>query len=187
MTGQNDLVPGRECGECNACCTDLDIIDAAITKPAGLVCPNWRADCGCTIYAARPQACRSFDCGWRRLADLGEDWRPDRCGILINFRSMSGFDDEVAVHLIVIGGEDTARSGKLAGLAASLIDGGTATHLVMPGPSGGTGHQVQLNGPLEDAVAAKSLDRVRQIIRDLVEALPKPVPAPRIRMSVSYR
>lgn len=189
MTGQNNLVPGRECGECNACCTDLDIVDEAMTKPRGRLCPNWQADCGCTIYDARPQACRSFDCGWRRLADLDDGWRPDRSGILINFRTMSQADDGVAAHLIAIGGEGAARSRKLAGLAASLVDGGTTTHLVVPGAPGSAGHQVQLNGPLKDAVAAKSLDRAQEVIRDLVDALPKPAPATasRIRVSLSYR
>ncbi|MBV1690881.1 hypothetical protein KRR38_25185 [Novosphingobium sp. G106] len=158
-----------------------------MTKPQGLVCSNWRAECGCTIYDTRPQACRSFDCGWRRLAELGDRWRPDRSGILINFRSMSESADGVAAHLIVIGGEQVARSGNLAALAASLVDGGTPTHLVIPGPSGNAGHQVQLNGPLKDAVAAKSLDRAHKSILDLVEALPKSVPTTRIRMSLSYR
>lgn len=187
MPGQNDLVPGRECGACDACCTALEIADVAMTKPRGLACPNLRAGCGCAIYDARPDTCRSFDCGWRQLADLGDDWRPDRSGVLINFRARS--EEGVAVHLIVVGGEDVARERRLAGLAASLVDGGTTTHLVIPGPPGDPGHEIRLNGLLEEAIAARSLDRAHEIVRSLVDALPRAAaPAlPRISLSLSYR
>jgi hypothetical protein len=174
INGKIALVPERECGACNACCQHLVIVEEAMTKPQGLLCPHWKADCGCTIYEARPGLCREYHCGWRCLADLDEEWRPDRSGILINFGTTQGeAGDGIAAHLIVVGGETVARSRHLAGLAASFVDGGTTTHLVVPGHSGTTGHQIVLNGLIADAVAAKSPQRAQEIIGDLCDALPK--------------
>lgn len=77
------LVAGRECGECAICCTDLLIDDDELKKPAGVRCSNCLASGGCAIYQARPKTCRSFYCLWRRIPDLDDQWRPDRCGIMI--------------------------------------------------------------------------------------------------------
>jgi len=37
---ESHLVPGRECGECTACCVVLHIDDKDLKKPADEVCTN---------------------------------------------------------------------------------------------------------------------------------------------------
>jgi hypothetical protein len=76
------LVAGRECGACTACCFEIDIDDPALRKPARQLCDNC-VDAGCAIYDTRPQDCRSWYCGWRRIAELSDDFRPDRAGIMV--------------------------------------------------------------------------------------------------------
>src|SRR3569833_2033347 len=53
-------VPVRQCGSCNMCCDVLEV--TAVGKPVNQLCRHWAAGTGCTIYAARPQMCRSFNC-----------------------------------------------------------------------------------------------------------------------------
>jgi hypothetical protein len=75
-------VPGRECGTCDACCVVFEIQVPSIAKPAGVPCRNLTKD-GCAIYESRPDMCRKWLCGWRLIAGLPDNWRPDASGILI--------------------------------------------------------------------------------------------------------
>ena len=34
----------------------------------------------------RYEVCRTYHCGWRALGQLGEEWRPDKSGVLIDFQ-----------------------------------------------------------------------------------------------------
>lgn len=80
-----ELVPGRECGGCTACCQYLLINAPELKKPPGVLCPHAAETEGCGIYETRPQVCRGWFCAWRALPglELGEEWRPDRSGILV--------------------------------------------------------------------------------------------------------
>ena len=71
----------RDCGDCQVCCVALRIEDAELQKPAGVVCRFLNH--GCSIYQSRPSTCRHWLCGWRMQPELGEDWRPDRSGVLL--------------------------------------------------------------------------------------------------------
>jgi uncharacterized protein len=62
-----------------------------IKKPAGQWCKHCSPGKGCKIYDARPQECRTFDCGWL-LSDLPERFRPDRCHVIISVH------DEIRLH-----------------------------------------------------------------------------------------
>ncbi len=79
------LVPGRVCGECTVCCQDLIINTPELKKLPGVLCPHAVEQQGCRIHEARPEVCRSWFCAWRALPELelGDEWRPDRCGILV--------------------------------------------------------------------------------------------------------
>lgn len=73
----------RPCGACYACCVWLGIDE--LKKHLGRSCRHLdgrRADARCSIYEGRPSACQKYLCFWRQ-SDLGEDFRPDRCGFLI--------------------------------------------------------------------------------------------------------
>ena len=75
-------VPGRECGACDACCVVFEIQVPSIAKPAGVPCKHLTKT-GCAIYEERPEMCRHWLCGWRLIAGLPENWRPDLSGILV--------------------------------------------------------------------------------------------------------
>jgi hypothetical protein len=88
FTGVEDyLVPGRECGECTACCTHLHIDEPELQKPGGVTCGNCRENAGCTIYATRPKVCRTWFCCWRIMAEFDDSWRPDKSNILITLET----------------------------------------------------------------------------------------------------
>lgn len=76
-----DLVPGRECGECTACCKISAINAPTLRKPAGILCPNCTG-AGCGVYETRPEPCRTFFCLWRRVATMPDELRPDRIGVM---------------------------------------------------------------------------------------------------------
>jgi hypothetical protein len=73
--------PGRDCGDCVACCVDLAI--AELDKPDGVRCRNLAAGGGCAIYETRPATCRTWFCGWRLLTSFSDAMRPDRSGVML--------------------------------------------------------------------------------------------------------
>ncbi|MFC5423211.1 hypothetical protein ACFPOB_27060 [Bosea eneae] len=77
----NHLVPGRDCGDCVACCEVLRIVDPEVGKPAGVMCRH-NTGSGCGIHATRPEICRRWFCLWRRIDAMPDDARPDRCGVI---------------------------------------------------------------------------------------------------------
>jgi Fe-S-cluster containining protein len=99
----------RKCGACSACCTHLGIKE--LDKPQGVPCRYLTQKFGaarqCGIYAARPEACANFYCGWRLGVGNEETGRPDRSGILIsvyeNTRDNCGdnFDPDVPLCVTI--------------------------------------------------------------------------------------
>ena len=75
------LIPGRECGPCTVCCTAPSINKPEIQKLSGAACRHCDGG-GCAIYDSRPPVCRAFYCAWRTVDIFGEDWRPDKSGVL---------------------------------------------------------------------------------------------------------
>lgn len=68
-----------ECGDCTLCCTLLPIKE--MKSPAGKTCIACRNN-KCNIYNTRPQECKDFKCLWLTSPVLGEDLRPDKCGVM---------------------------------------------------------------------------------------------------------
>ena len=79
------LAPGRQCGDCAVCCIVTKIDEPELQKPAGAPCAHLIPRGGCAIHALRPDTCRAWFCGWRHLAQLGDEWRSDRAGVMISF------------------------------------------------------------------------------------------------------
>ncbi|RXT56536.1 hypothetical protein B6S44_05580 [Bosea sp. Tri-44] len=77
----NHLVPGRDCGDCVACCEVLRIVDPEVGKPAGVMCRH-NTGKGCGIHAIRPDICRTWFCLWRRIDAMPDEARPDRSGVI---------------------------------------------------------------------------------------------------------
>lgn len=91
MHTENDLettllgpvLSNRACGDCTMCCNILTVDTPDFQKPAGIRCTHL-ATHGCSIHAERPHICRTWFCAWRRIADMPEEARPDRSGILVS-------------------------------------------------------------------------------------------------------
>ncbi len=81
--GTMNLVQGRECGGCVACCKTLEIQDPQIAKPADTLCKHCTGH-GCSIYDTRPPTCRDWYCLWRREQNLPDQLRPDQCGVIFS-------------------------------------------------------------------------------------------------------
>jgi hypothetical protein len=163
------LVADRTCGPCIVCCKALTIEDPALQKPQGHLCRYAVADKGCGIYETRPQTCRIFYCGWRRLKWIRETLRPDRSGVLVRL------DGELATA------DGTLRPGVMFtlltdaaldadGLAESVAAGvaaGMPVYIDVPGPPGHTSTNARVNEALHDAVVARDKAAVLQILRQI--------------------
>ena len=71
----------KPCGECGMCCKILRI--NVLEKPAGVWCRHFSKGLGCSIHAGAPGECHRFQCYWSISETLGEEWRPDRCKMVI--------------------------------------------------------------------------------------------------------
>ena len=80
------LVKDRSCGECSVCCVALNVDTKEFQKLPGVACSHLCKSGGCAIHDMRYEVCRTYHCGWRYLDQLGDDWRPDRSGVLIDFQ-----------------------------------------------------------------------------------------------------
>lgn len=78
------LAPGRECGECVACCDILYVPE--LMKPAHQRCDNCTGT-GCAIWQTRPSVCRNWHCVWRMLGAMPMETRPDKLGVMFELRS----------------------------------------------------------------------------------------------------
>ncbi|WP_017670816.1 YkgJ family cysteine cluster protein [Blastomonas sp. AAP53] len=114
------VLPERDCGGCVACCVTLKVDTPDFAKPAGTPCPQLGPQ-GCSIHAVRPTICRTWFCAWRRVAQLPDEARPDRSGLLIsiNFeRAPRNCFEGVAINIRTLPGSDAIASG----LAARVLD-----------------------------------------------------------------
>src|SRR6185503_2858722 len=98
------LIEGRECGACTVCCTWPTIDKPEIQKRSGTTCRHCTAG-GCAIYETRYPICREYYCAWRALEMFGEEWRPDRSGVLpyVETEVDEAFDFSIGIGLMLIG------------------------------------------------------------------------------------
>ena len=114
------VLADRACGDCVACCTVLTVDTPAFKKPAGTPCAHLTPG-GCGIHAVRPAICRTWFCAWRRVADMPDEARPDRSGLLvsINFeRAPRNCFEGVSINVRAIAGGDAIENG----MAAIILD-----------------------------------------------------------------
>lgn len=158
-----DLVPNRECGPCNACCTQPVILDPALKKAPGVVCPNWKANIGCSIYEDRPRTCRGHFCAWRQLAQFDDSWRPDLSNIYIelkcdppeHYRHVLP-DAPFALKFTLLGDLAPHRLGQLATTIASLVENDVPVILAVAAPPEHFGCHMLLNPVLKPFAASVS-------------------------------
>jgi hypothetical protein len=80
--------PARECGGCTMCCKVMTVRE--LQKPMGSWCSHCKPGRGCGIYEARPAECRTFICAWIQRPELGPEWRPDKCKMVLMQESIAG-------------------------------------------------------------------------------------------------
>ena len=162
-----ELVPGRECGTCNVCCVALTIDDPELRKPQGYRCKNTLPDKSCAIYASRPQTCRSFYCGYRRLKWVRDTLRPDVSGVLVRLHGeLSQADGKATLGVMfTLLTEAALKAEGLAETVAAAVAADIPVYLHVPGPPGYTAGRARINEALIDAVVARDKEAVLQILR----------------------
>lgn len=114
------VLAGRDCGDCTVCCTVLTVDTPDFKKPAGTPCSKLTTQ-GCSIHAERPHICRTWFCAWRRVADMPDDARPDRSGLLasVNFvREPRNVLEAVSINVRALPGSDAIDTA----MARTVID-----------------------------------------------------------------
>jgi hypothetical protein len=118
------VLPDRTCGDCTACCTTLKVDSPDFKKPAETPCAHLGPR-GCSIHAIRPTICRTWFCGWRRVADMPDEARPDRSGLLvsINFvRAPRNCFEGVSINVRLLAGSTAIQDGMAAIVLDALCD-----------------------------------------------------------------
>ena len=160
---ESHLVSGRECGECTACCVFLLIKDESFIKPADQACSHMVEKGGCNIYSERPSVCQDWHCAWRFMAQLGDEWRPDKSGIMLR-------SDENGIIFQPI---HEPKKVMTSALAIELIGGGIAQGIPLsmsiPTRKGFLSYGMSLNEPLEAAVKARSFSAIQDKMIELIE------------------
>lgn len=126
--------PVRGCGGCTLCCK---LVEAQVlSKKAGELCRHCDNGVGCTIHETRPVDCQEFSCVWLESTVLGEDLRPDRCGVVLE-----AFHPQKTVVAMVNEGQEGVwkRGNPRLLISQMLMDGyvvwvleGSARHLLLP-------------------------------------------------------
>ncbi len=168
-----DLVAGRECGECSACCVVLNVDTPEFQKLPGKPCSHLCAQ-GCAIHETRFPVCRAYHCGWRYLAGLPEDWRPDRSGVLVDFQSDDlppHYPKRPGIRLTVFGPPETALKPGFLDYVARLVAADVPVILAVPGPPGFFPAGALLNDALKEAVAAREFSAVQAAIAEALRSL----------------
>lgn len=118
------VVADRACGDCTACCTVLTVDTPDFKKPAGAPCIHLASQ-GCGIHAVRPHICRTWFCGWRRIAGLPDDARPDRSGIVVSLdfvREPRNCFEGVSVMVRMLPGSKAIENGMAGAILDRLCD-----------------------------------------------------------------
>lgn len=127
----------RECGGCTACCYVIQVW--AVGKPFRTKCPYVVEGQGCGIWSGpggpggpggQPQTCSTYRCAWAMGFGEMKD-RPDKTGILVDFRvpSTVDLDAQPAFYAIGIdaGDEDDPRA--VVAMRNIARDSGWPVHL----------------------------------------------------------
>ena len=158
---------GRSCGACTVCCTAMAIDKPDIQKEAGVTCRYCRN--GCTRYPEWPALCRDYFCGWRKLAILGEEWRPDRSGVLAEI--VRDGDEEQLVLMLVTNPLRTVRQPWFVDFIARSVRSGVPLVLGIPGPPGREGAALPITTQQMWDAAGHSRARVKALLEEELKRL----------------
>lgn len=149
------LVKGRDCGDCSACCVSLRINENNLKKDADTPCQHLGKKGGCSIYEQRPSVCINWFCAWRHMRNIGDEWRPDRSGIIIRF------DEQGFILQPTRDPLETLTSELCLGLVASCVSKNISISISVPTKEGFCYSLVRINEPLQKAIATSNLFTVK--------------------------
>ena len=153
LLSKDSLVKDRDCGTCTVCCYAPYVDTPELKKPAGVVCTNCTGR-SCSIYERRPPVCREYYCGWRYTAQLGDDWRPDRSGVVIGLRKDNipeGYSTPWGWQIQLLAGEIAIGRHHFVDLVLQLVERRVPTFLSASGPMGFPCETLFVNELLADA------------------------------------
>jgi hypothetical protein len=161
------LISGRDCGDCTICCVYPTINKPEIQKLSGAACRHCTGH-GCAIYDTRPPVCRSFYCAWRTVDIFGDDWRPDKSGVLAYVETegiSEDFDLSTGIGLMLVGHPlKTVRQKWFQDFVVTGVMSSVPLFLSLPGPRGYQAATASLNTEeMLDAIA-------RGLVKDALEA-----------------
>ena len=167
-----ELVKERACGQCSVCCVVLNVDTPEFQKMPAVPCSHL-GKAGCSIHATRFAICRSYHCGWRYLQFLGDDWRPDKSGVLIDFQLddlPSHYPKRPGIRLTLVD-KEKALQRPFYDYAARLIAADVPVVLAVPGPAGHFPAGAFLNDALKGAVSARDLSEVEAVFAEALRGL----------------
>ena len=168
MNYELPLVPGRDCGDCVVCCSTMNIDKPDVQKHSGMLCRHCVGG-GCAVYETRFDVCRTFHCGWRQMPNLGDGWRPDRSGVMIEFQVL---DQDGGYSLMLVGNPLKAvRQPELIDFVATNVSRNVPVWMTLPGPAGHQGAQSLLNTQGMRQAAAISRAKVKELLEVALKRL----------------
>ena len=164
------LIPGRDCGGCTVCCVYPTINKPEIQKLSGARCRHLGCD-GCAIYDSRPPVCRGYFCAWRTVDIFGEEWRPDKSGVLAYVETegiAEDFDLSTGIGLMLVDNPlKTVRQKWFQDFVVTGVMSSVPLFLSLPGPRGHQAATLSLN-------TEQMLDAIRRgMVKDALEAAVK--------------
>lgn len=157
------LVKDRECGKCYACCVALRINVDTLKKDADIPCKNLDKNKGCAIYKDRPPVCRNWFCAWRYTNKFGDEWRPDRSGIMLRFDEDGGIILQTLKDPLVVLTSELCLS-----LVASCIESNLSVSISVPTRKGFCSSLVRANEPLKKIIATRNFFAVKIEMLNLI-------------------
>lgn len=144
-------VPGRECGECFECCRFIPINDEKLQKPTNVLCPHCALSKGCSVYDIRPDPCRGWECGWKMIPDMPEDFRPEQSGLVFRIN-----EDDVVV--VILDPTKKFMSEKFAEIIGGWVQNDVLVYFQTVGPAGHLPSKYLVNHVMKTAVANHDLE-----------------------------
>jgi hypothetical protein len=167
-----ELIPGRDCGDCTVCCTWPTINKPEIQKVSGSTCKHCTGG-GCAIYETRFPVCRGYFCAWRTVDIFGEEWRPDKSGVLpyVETEGISeDFDLSTGIGLMLVGhAAKIIRQRWFQDFIITGVMNNVPLFLSLPGPRGHQAATVSLN--TEEMVEAIRRGTVKDALESVLRIL----------------
>lgn len=66
------------------CCKVYEV--PPVDKARGVWCKHCKPGRGCGIWNSRPQFCRDFHCHWIFDTSFGDEWKPEKSKLVMNYR-----------------------------------------------------------------------------------------------------